>query len=101
MIRTRHLFLVIALALPACVVSGRGSLQVESTTPVVYQEPPPPQAEVVSARPGFVFVRGRWDWRNGQWVWMGGHWERERAGYVWNEGRWNQRGNQWVWVEGS
>lgn len=101
MIRTRHLLLVLALALPACLVSGRGSMQVRSSSAVVYQEPPPPQAEVVSQRPGFVWVSGRWDWRGGQWVWIGGHWERERAGYAWNQGRWNQNGNQWVWVEGS
>src|SRR5262245_21792333 len=103
MIRARNLFLVLALGLPACVVSGRGSLQVESTTPVVYSEPPPPRAEVqiTTARPGFIWVRGRWDWRHGQWVWIDGHYERERAGYMWTEGRWDRRGNQWVWVDGT
>jgi hypothetical protein len=69
---------------------------------VVYQEPPPPQAEVVSVRPGHVWIKGRWDWRGSQWVWIGGHWERERSGQYWSEGRWDRRnGNQWVWVEGT
>ena len=101
MTRSRHLLLVLALALPSCMVSGRGSMSVESTTPVVYQEPPPPQQEVVTVRPGHVWIKGRWDWRNGQWQWVAGHWERERAGYYWSEGRWDRRGNQWVWVEGT
>ena len=48
-------------AAPACVVSGRGTIAVD-TTPVVYSEPPPPQVETVEARPGFVWVRGRWNW---------------------------------------
>jgi hypothetical protein len=101
MIRSRHLLLVLALAMPACMVSGRGTMAVETGAVVVYEEPPPPRAEVqVHSRPGFVWVRGRWDWRGGQWVWVDGHWERERAGHHWQEGRWDRRGNQWVWVEG-
>ena len=99
MIRVRYL--VIALGLSACAVKGSGSMQVETTGGVVYQEPPPPQVETVEVRPGFVWIKGRYQWRNGQWAWVGGHWERERAGYVWTEGRWEHRGNQWVWVEGS
>src|SRR5690606_34808970 len=99
--RSRHLLLVLALAMPACAVSGHGSMRVQSSAHVVYEEPPPPRHEHVTVRPGFVWVKGRWDWRNGQWVWVDGHWERERAGYYWQEGRWERRGNQWVWVEGS
>ena len=60
MIRSRHLLLVLALAMPACVVSGRGSMSVESTTPVVYEEPPPPQQEVITVRPGHVWIKGRY-----------------------------------------
>ncbi|HEU0031106.1 MAG TPA: hypothetical protein VFQ53_10775 [Kofleriaceae bacterium] len=93
--------LALALAAPACVVRGSGTMAVSgSTTPVVYSEPPPEQVETVTVRPGFVWVRGRWDWRNGQWAWVGGHWERERAGYAWQPGRWERRGNAWHWVEG-
>ena len=77
----RNLLLVLALGAPACMVHGRGSMAVESTTPVVYQEPPAPQVEVEYSqhRPGYVWVRGRWNWTNGQWAWQAGHWERERA----------------------
>ena len=106
MTRSAKLFVALGLvfasgiAAPGCVVRGSGSMSA-STTPVVYQEPPQPQVEAVSARPGYVWVRGRWDWRNGQWNWVGGHWERERAGYAWSEGRWERRGNSWHWIAGN
>ncbi len=105
MTRTRTLVVALGLALSAgiatgCVVRGSGYAGVQ-TTPVVYQEPPAPQIETVSARSGFVWVRGRWDWQNGQWAWVGGRWERERAGYGWSEGRWERRGNSWHWIEGT
>ena len=81
--RSRHLLLVLALGgslSTACMVRGRGTVGVQTESAVVYEEPPPPRAEVeiTTARPGYVFVRGRWDWRGGQWVWVNGHWERER-----------------------
>jgi hypothetical protein len=100
--RVLHLVSLIALAaaVPACVVRGSGTVGVEGTT-TVYSEPPPPQVETVEARPGFVFVRGHYVWRNGQWTWTGGHWERQRAGYAWSEGRWERRGNAWVWMDGN
>lgn len=88
------------IAAPGCAVRGSGYVGV-SSTPVVYQEPPQPQVEQVSTRPGHLWVRGRWDWQNGQWQWIGGHWERERAGYAWNEGRWERRGNSWHWIDGT
>jgi hypothetical protein len=85
---------------PACLVGGTGTVAVE-TTPVVYSDPPAPQAEPVEVRPGFVFIRGHWNWQNGRWAWLAGHWERERAGQAWTEGRWEHRGNSWQWIDGS
>ena len=108
MTRSRHLLVALGLvigsglAASGCVVRGSGSAHVGvSTTPVVYQEPPAPQVESVIQRPGYVWVKGRWDWRGNQWVWIGGHWERERRGYQWAEGRWERRGNSWHWIEGT
>jgi hypothetical protein len=98
MIHARHLLL--AAALGACTVQGSAAVGVE-TTPVVYQDPPPPQVERVQVRPGFVWVKGHYVWRNGQWIWSGGHWEHDRAGYAWNEGRWERDGNGWRWVDGG
>lgn len=63
--------------------------------------PPAPQPEKIGTRRGFIWVSGRWDWRNGDWAWTAGHWERERAKLTWQEGRWENKGGQWVWVEGS
>ena len=62
--------------------------------------PPPPREERVETRAGFVWVRGRWDWR-GKWDWIPGHWERQRARLTWYDGRWEQRGNVWIYVEGG
>lgn len=62
--------------------------------------PPPLRAESPGARAGYVWIRGRWDWRGGDWAWVAGHWERERSGYMWEAGRWELRGNHYVWVEG-
>jgi hypothetical protein len=63
--------------------------------------PPPPREERPAPRPGFVFVTGRWDWRDGNWQWSAGHWERERPTQRWNAGRWELRGDHWEWIEGS
>jgi hypothetical protein len=52
-------------------------------------------------RHGFVFIRGRWDWRNGKWEWVDGHWERERAGKQWREARWEPRDDGYVLVDGE
>ncbi len=105
MIRSRKILfalgLLIAASAPACVARGSGSMAVSATPVVVYEEPPQPRVEAVVARPGFVYVKGRWDRRGGQWVWVDGHYERERSGYAWSEGRWERRGNQWHWIEGS
>ncbi len=94
--------LVVALgASSACVVRAQG--RVRTGAVVVYEEPPPPQAEVeyTQGRAGYVWVRGRYDWQGGRWVWMPGHWERERSGYQWSDGRWERRDNSWHWVEGT
>jgi WXXGXW repeat (2 copies) len=100
LVRFFGLVVGLTVALSACVASGQATMGVD-TTPVVYQDPPPPKAETYSTRPGFVFVKGRWNWQNGQWVWVAGHWDRERAGYAWNDGRWERRGNRWEWIEGT
>jgi len=78
-------------ALPACY---------HPEEPLTYEVPPPPREEVVVARPGSIWVHGRWVNNNGYWVWHGGHYERERPGYHYVEGRWEKHHHQHVWVEG-
>jgi len=68
---------------------------------VVEEDPPPPREEVVSYRPGFVWVHGRWTHPGSRWVWEGGRYERERANQVYVEGRWERRGHGHVWVDGG
>src|SRR5271169_5602821 len=95
--------LAIVASLFAGVGAGcTGTVRVAEPVAVVEvdEEPPPPRAEVVEVRPGFVFVQGNWFRANGRWEWRGGRWERERVGYVWEGGHWDRRGNRHVWVEG-
>jgi hypothetical protein len=65
------------------------------------EAPPPPRADKVEVRVGFVWAAGRWDWRGGKWEWLPGHLERERPGKRWNPGRWDHQGDRWVLVEGG
>jgi len=67
---------------------------------VIAEPPPPPRAEVVSYRPGFVWIHGRWGHPDGRWVWYGGRYEHERPNQIYVEGRWERRGNGHVWVDG-
>jgi len=68
---------------------------------IVDDTPPPPQEEVVVARPGFIWVHGRWAHPGNRWVWRGGYYERERPNAVYVEGRWERRGRGHVWVQGG
>src|SRR5688572_29287303 len=63
---------LIVLVCAACTV------QMSSTgrAPRPTSPPPPPRTEVVTARPGFVWFQGRWEW-SGQWVWIPGRWQQE------------------------
>ena len=63
--------------------------------------PPVLREERWAPRPGFVWVRGYWDWRGDQWAWMPGHYERERVGYIWRDPRWEPRDGVYVRVEGT
>jgi len=88
-----------SMVVTGCVVRARAGV---TTEPVyeVEESPPPPREEVVTVRPGYVWVRGNWEFRGGQWVWRAGHWQRERSGYVWEAGHWERRGNHYQWIEG-
>jgi hypothetical protein len=62
--------------------------------------PPPPRVAVYHARPGYIWVDGRWAYVDGEWVWREGHWVRERSGHVYVPGRWVVRGGRYHWVDG-
>jgi hypothetical protein len=80
------------------VVSGGGGTVVISAWPTA--APPALRVETMAPRSGFIWITGRWDWRNGNWAWVDGHYERERANQAWIAGRWELQGNRWIWVEG-
>ncbi len=63
--------------------------------------PPIIREERWDTRPGSLFVRGHYDWRDGEWVWVAGHYERERAGYRYVEPRYEQRNGVYISVGGS
>jgi hypothetical protein len=65
------------------------------------EAPPAPRVETAAARQGFVWITGRWEWRNSKWEWLAGHWERERAGKKWRDGKWDRRGDVYVYVDGT
>lgn len=101
-----HLVIASALAgsLGGCVV--RGSAHIVTPEPIavveVDEEPPAPRTEtvIITSRPGFTWIEGRWMRVGGRWDWRVGYWERERANMMWEQGRWERRGNRHVWIEG-
>ena len=64
--------------------------------------PPAPQAEPTIERPGYFWVKGRWEWHPAasQWNWLYGHWEKQRADQTWEPGHWDQHAGVWRWTEG-
>ncbi len=68
---------------------------------VAYDEPPPPQEEVIETRPGYFYVHGHWHRDNGRWAWNHGYYERERPGYVYAEGHWERHDHGYRWHEGG
>jgi hypothetical protein len=65
------------------------------------EAPPSPREERIAARAGFVWIPGRWEWKNRKWEWTAGRWERERAGKKFREGRWERQGDRWVYLDGD
>lgn len=90
--------LAIVFGAAACAAQATGTLSV--STGMAYSQPPEPLEERVVERPGFIWIKGHWDWRDNQWAWAAGRWEPDRAGYTWHEGRWERRGDAWHWIEG-
>jgi hypothetical protein len=69
---------------------------------VVSEAPPPQVVETIVPSPGptYVWVGGRWVWRD-RWVWAPGYWApRPWNRAVWVEGHWAHRHHEWVWVNG-
>lgn len=51
--------------------------------------------------PGFVWVRGHWEWRAGRTVWIAGAWAAPpHRDWRWEPPRWSREANQWRYYEG-
>lgn len=71
---------------------------------VVEQAPPPPEREVIVARPSMnhVWISGYWGWNAGRHVWVSGRWDLPpRAGVVWIAPRWERHGHGYRFRHGS
>jgi len=65
-------------------------------------EPPPAQIEIVPSSPGpdFVWVKGRYEWKE-QWIWVSGRWMiPPRLNAFWVVGHWEHHGGGTVWIPG-
>ena len=65
------------------------------------EAPPPPKDEAVHPRRGYVWVRGRYQWRHGAWKWTAGHFQRHKRGKRWTDGHWDARGGTYAWTDGA
>jgi len=63
--------------------------------------PPPPIIEAVTPRRGYVWAKGRYEWRNGDYEWTPGHWERERKNKRWVDGGWQNVSGSWTFSIGG
>ncbi len=86
------------LLLAALAAASIGFTAVPASAATVYLDVAPPAArhEVIpTARPGYIWQPGFWQWRDGRHVWARGHWVRERKGYYWHPSRWEEREGRW------
>ncbi|MGN6107323.1 MAG: hypothetical protein ACTHU0_19600 [Kofleriaceae bacterium] len=63
--------------------------------------PAPPDENPGRPRPGYVWVKGHFEWRDGDYEWVAGKWERERAQKRWIDARWENAGGKWVFTAGT
>ena len=88
-----------AKLLALCVMAGcAGTARYEVDA---YNAPPAPREEIVTYRPGYVWIHGNWTRYGDRWSWHDGYYARERPGYVYEDGYWRRTGRNYVWVQGQ
>lgn len=97
----RNILAALLVAGAALTVPAMAGCYATEDAYVVTDAPPAPRAEVVVARPGFIWVHGHWTRPHGRWLWREGYYERERPNHVYVEGRLERRGRGHVWVDGG
>jgi len=102
----KAVLIVACLPLIAGCVVGHPRPVVVAPPEVVVEQPPsePPsgQIEIVPESPGpaYVWVKGRYEWRD-KWIWIPGRWVIEpRPHAFWVAGHWEQRPQGFVWIGG-
>jgi hypothetical protein len=92
------------LLIAAMLAGSLGSVAAvaDAAVVVVREAPPPPRNEVVpTARHGYVWAPGHWEYRHNRYVWVRGNWMRERHGYHYNSPNWVERDGRWVMERGG
>ena len=63
---------------------------------VIGNAPPPPRHErIPSARRGYEWAPGYWNWNGSKHRWTKGHWVRSRSGHYYEPSKWEQREEGW------
>ncbi len=65
--------------------------------------PPGDRTEVITVSPGanYVWVGGRWAYRNNNYEWVPGAWAVPAVGFTrWEPGRWDHDGHGWFYRDG-
>ena len=69
---------------------------------VIGAAPPPPRYErIPSARRGYIWSQGHWEWNGRRHVWAPGVWLAERPGYAYSAPVWYQDGGRWQMRQGG
>jgi hypothetical protein len=69
----------------------------------VDERPPEQRYESPGTSPGagYVWIVGRWEWRDHAYAWVPGKWSAPEPGYKqWVPGAWKHEKRGWFWVEG-
>src|SRR3569832_1137450 len=94
-----------SIALAAALVSGVAILPVMTGCAgeayVVSDDPPPPREEVVTVRPGYIYVHGAWRREGNNRRWHEGHYEAERPHHRYNEDQKERHSDHQNRVEGG
>ena len=90
----------VAQAVPAVVYTGPAQ---GNGGYIVQMAPPAPIYEVTpSARAGYTWSPGFYEWRSDRYVWTSGRWIEAREGWAWQQARWEQRGDgSWHLIGGQ
>ena len=92
----RTLTLVALLSLSSAAFAPLPAMAQPRVDVVINAAPPPPRFErVPSARRGYLWSPGRWQWDGRRYYWAAGAWLAERPGYVYSAPVWFQDHGRW------